>query len=342
MRVDKNNTGNKPYNLFNTKIYNEFPHVPETLDGILNLPIWNFDGSSTNQADGHDSEVLLKPVRIYRNPFVKDRKHFLVLCETTLPDGTPHPSNTRYVANNIFEKYKKEKSLFGIEHEFFVMEETGMPVGFPNFKLECPGVETQGPYYCSVGYKNTKLRPFMEKVQANLLFSNVLITGYNLEVCPGQAEFQICAENIRAADDSVMFKYILQRTAEDFKYYIDFSAKPVKGDWNGSGCHVNFSTQKMRKKDGYSEILNAIKKLEKKHAEHIKIYGSDNTERLTGKHETSDINTFSCGVADRGCSIRIPRSTIQDGCGYFEDRRPSSSADMYLVTSKITETCLSN
>ncbi len=303
------------------------------------IPDWNFDGSSTNQAEGHDSEVILKPVRIYNNSFVDNG--YLVLCETYLPDGKPHPSNTRNKATNIFNKYFDEYSMFGIEHEFFVINnETGRPVGFPKDSLLNPN--PQGPYYCSVGYKNTQLRPFMDSVLTKCLKANLGITGYNLEVCPGQAEFQICAENIKAADDSVLFKYIVQRVGESFKYNIDFSAKPVKGDWNGSGCHVNFSTKTMREPDGYNEILNAIKKLQAKHKEHIEIYGSDNVDRLTGKHETSDINTFSSGVADRGCSIRIPRSTVANGCGYFEDRRPSSSADMYLVTSKITETCLAD
>ena len=96
----------------------------------------------------------------------------------------------------------------------------------------------------------------------------------------------------------------------------------------------------MREPNGYTEIMKAIKKLELKHKEHIEIYGVDNVERLTGNHETSDINSFSSGVANRGCSIRIPRSTEANGCGYFEDRRPSSSADMYLVTSKIAQTCI--
>ncbi len=305
------------------------------------LPEWNFDGSSTEQAEGHNSEVILKPVRAYENPFLVNQHAYIVLCDTYLPDGTPHSSNTRYIASQTFVKHFQEAPMFGIEHEFFVIDnETKRPVGFPRDPTQFPA--PQGPYYCSVGYNNTQIRAFMDDVLIRCLNSNVRITGYNLEVCPGQAEFQVCAENIKAADDSVMLKYILQRVAEDYKYSIDFSAKPVKGDWNGSGCHVNFSTKKMRDEGGYHEILKAIKKLEQKHQEHIDVYGSDNKERLTGNHETSDINVFSSGVADRGCSIRIPRSTIQNGCGYFEDRRPSSSADMYLVTSKITETCLSS
>ena len=304
------------------------------------LPDWNYDGSSTGQATGDDSEVMLKPMRVYVNPFSRLENSFLVLCETYLPNGQPHHSNTRVKATNIFNKYFDQYSMFGIEHEFFVINsETKRPVGFPSDPSEMP--EPQGPYYCSVGYSNTRLRDFMETTLEKCLTANINITGYNLEVCPGQAEFQICAENIKAADDSLMFKYIVQRVGESFKYYIDFSAKPVKGDWNGSGCHVNFSTTKMREPNGYTEIMKAIKKLELKHKEHIEIYGVDNVERLTGNHETSDINSFSSGVANRGCSIRIPRSTEENGCGYFEDRRPSSSADMYLVTSKITETCLS-
>ena len=71
---------------------------------------------------------------------------------------------------------------------------------------------------------------------------------------------------------------------------------------------------------------------------HIKAYdpneGKDNERRLTGLHETSSIHDFSAGVANRGCSIRIPRGVAEDKKGYLEDRRPSSNCDPYQVSNQ--------
>jgi glutamine synthetase len=137
-----------------------------------------------------------------------------------------------------------------------------------------------------------------------------------------------------------MARYIMSRVTEDFGVTVSFEPKPVeKGDWNGSGCHTNFSTKAMRQDGGYKVILAAIEKLSKKHAEHIAVYGEGNEKRLTGKHETASITTFKSGVADRGASIRIPRDAEKEGKGYFEDRRPASNMDPYVVTAKVFETC---
>lgn len=91
---------------------------------------------------------------------------------------------------------------------------------------------------------------------------------------------------------------------------------------------------------GMAAIEDAIKKLEKKHLEHIAVYGDDNDQRLTGKHETASMTTFSAGVANRAASIRIPRQVGQQGYGYLEDRRPASNVDPYRVTAILVETCL--
>lgn len=107
-----------------------------------------------------------------------------------------------------------------------------------------------------------------------------------------------------------------------------------------TGMHTNVSTKKMREEGGLDIIKNAIYKLAAKHQEHIQVYGEGNELRLTGKHETASIENFSFGVANRGASVRIGRDTEAEGKGYFEDRRPSSNADPYLVTGKITATIL--
>ncbi|VDK34833.1 unnamed protein product [Gongylonema pulchrum] len=63
--------------------------------------------------------------------------------------------------------------------------------------------------------------------------------------------------------------------------------------------------------------------------------------RVAGRHETAPIKEFTWGVASRSCSVRIPRKTADEGMGYFEDRRPASNCDPYLVTMALARTvCL--
>ena len=137
-----------------------------------------------------------------------------------------------------------------------------------------------------------------------------------------------------------MARYIMYRVTEDFGVTVSFEPKPLLGDWNGSGCHTNFSTKAMREEGGYKVIIDAVERLGKKHAEHIAVYGSGNEKRLTGKHETASYKTFLYGVANRGASIRIPRDAEREQKGYFEDRRPAANADPYVVTSKIFKTTM--
>jgi len=92
----------------------------------------------------------------------------------------------------------------------------------------------------------------------------------------------------------------------------------------------------------FSEIETAIEKLKRYHERHIRAYdprdGDDNKRRLTGHHETSNINDFSAGIANRGASIRIPRHVGEEKRGYLEDRRPASNCDPYRVTEMIVRT----
>ena len=304
---------------------------------INTFPLWNYDGSSTNQAEGSNSEIVLKPVQVYKDPFRQNtnnnnENNYLVLCETYNVDGTPTITNTRNKALQIFNKYENLEPMYGIEQEFFISKNS-VPVAFINNNEVLP----QKNYYCGVGGDNIYYRNVIEEIMNNCLYSKINLTGLNSEVAPSQWEFQVCNYGIEAADQLIMLRYIINRTLEKYDLNMDLHPKPIKGDWNGSGCHVNFSTNTMRQENGYENILSAIKNLEKYHKESIKHYGEDNHLRLTGLHETSSMDTFSYGVANRGASVRIPRTTEENKCGYFEDRRPSSNMDPYLVTSIILE-----
>ncbi len=101
--------------------------------------------------------------------------------------------------------------------------------------------------------------------------------------------------------------YCTHRIGESFGVEVNFDPKPQKGDWNGAGCHTNFCIKPFHEDGGYESVVKAIKRLEKKHLEHIKVYGEGNERRLTGRHETAPIDKFSWGVAHRGASIRVPR-----------------------------------
>lgn len=300
------------------------------------LPEWNFDGSSTGQAEGKDSEVLIKPRAVFRDPF-RCGRNVLVLCDCYKPDGQPLPGNTRAIAADLLGRKSELKPWFGFEQEYVLLDPaTNWPYGWPNQAFLGP----QGPYYCGVGAGSAIGRDVADAHLAACLYAGIQCTGLNLEVLPSQLEFQVCAEGIAAADQMHAARYILLRIGEEFGVRAGFDPKPLK-DWNGSGLHTNYSTVATRAEGGYQVILEYIAKLGKRHFDHIAVYGEGNDRRLSGLHETAPIDKFSFGVANRGASIRIPRSTEKANRGYLEDRRPAANGDPYIISSMIFRTtCL--
>merc|ERR1719160_643281 len=309
---------------------------------VKDLRIWNYDGSSTEQAEGGNSEVLLHPRRIFTDPF-RGAPHILVYADVyNAWDGKPSIGNTRAECADVMEKFKKHDPWFGIEQEYTLMvpgkvgEVPKQPLGFNKDGSE---PAPQGPYYCSAGTGNSIGRVVADEHYTKCLTSGVKIAGTNAEVMPGQWEFQVGpCRNLEMGDHLTMARYIMLRVTEDHDVICSFSPKPRDGDWNGADCHTNFSIKEMRAKGGYDVILKVCDAFGKVAKEHIAEYGEGNEKRLTGQHETCSINDFKYGVADRGASIRIPRDAEKDGRGYMEDRRPAANCDPYKVTSRMMKT----
>ena len=299
------------------------------------FPEWGADGSSTQQAEGDDSDIVLKPVNVVRDP--TRAGGFLVLCEVFAGNGEVHSTNTRAALRRVMELGgAAAEPMFGFEQEYTLMRVNGTPAGFPEGGLPGP----QGPYYCAVGANNITGREFYEDFMAAAIEAQIGVTGFNFEVMPGQAEVQVAGSNIDAADHIWFARYLLARVGEDHDVVVSFDAKPALGDWNGAGMHVNFSTKEMRAAGGLGVIERACQLIGAKREEHLAVYGHNYQARLTGAHETCSYKEFRYGVADRTASIRIPRNVATSGCGYLEDRRPNANADPYEVAARLLKTVL--
>lgn len=305
--------------------------VNETVTKLDQVPKWNYDGSSTGQATLENSEVELIPLKIYQHKYDKSYP-ILVLCDTYNPKTEAVSSYIK--AKNIFEKHIEELPMFGLEQEFFMFDYRS------NTILDCENGYESGKNYCGNGKPCNKTRPYLVEVLYLCLNLNIVLTGMNYEVAPGQAEFQVCNIGIDACFDLLMLRFILIRIGEKYNLKPIFDPKPLK-DENGSGCHINFSTDKMRKTTIEKNLLSIINvmclKLKETHNHFIdNIYGSDNKKRLTGTCETSSFEEFTVKKGSRGASIRVPKNG-----NYFEDRRPASNIDPYLACSELLNTCVS-
>ncbi|MCP5029628.1 MAG: glutamine synthetase [Actinomycetia bacterium] len=308
-------------------------------DDETEFPIWGFDGSSTNQAPGENSDCVLRPVFSCPDP-IRGGTDKLVLCDVLLP-GTmePHPSNTRAGAAEAFEKYGNQEPWFGMEQEYTFFKEN-RPLGWPVEGYPAP----QGPYYCGVGAieVGALARTIVEEHTTACINAGLGISGTNAEVMLGQWEFQIGPVDTVAVGDQIwMARYLLYRIAENHNVDASITAKPVKGDWNGAGMHTNFSTKAMR--ESYDAVIAACEAMGQTGVpeKHLAGYGLGSEDRLTGQHETAHYTEFRYGVSDRGASIRIPWQVAQDKKGYIEDRRPNANADPYVVATLVTDTICS-
>ena len=315
---------------------------------VNSFPQWSFDGSSTWQAQGKNSDCLLKPVFSTQDP-TREGDHYIVLCEVFNPDGLPHPTNKRAHLCDLMEKVRNQHPYIGFEQEYTLLtgdlESGRWPMGWPKGGYPAP----QGPFYCGIGAGKIYGRDIIEKHSKACEMAELNIYGINAEVMPSQWEFQIGyrgedepSDPLTMSDHLWVARYLLHLISEKYEVTVSFSNKPIPGNWNGAGMHANFSTKATRTKGtGLDAINEAVKNLEATHMKHIQNYGQGLENRLTGLHETCHISKFKSGVSDRGASVRIPVATHQEKCGYLEDRRPGANADPYVVSSQLIETiCL--
>ena len=225
------------------------PLSTDTQVELRDFPEWGYDGSSTYQAEGGDSDLSLRPVNFVHDP-LRGSGSYLVMCEVLPADGAPHESNVRAELRRVLDAgAHAEQAWFGFEQEYtFFAEQT--PLGFPEGGYPAP----QGPYYCGIGADNAFGREIVEEHIDACTEAGLMIFGVNAEVMPGQWEFQMGYRGDKSEDptslnvcDHLWFaRWMLHRIAEERGVKESLDCKPMRGDWNGAGMHTNFSTRDMR------------------------------------------------------------------------------------------------
>ena len=310
---------------------------------------WNYDGSSTGYTTTQNSEVILHPVATYTDR--SRERYYYLLCESILQTlSDTQYLDPRHQLERLFNQNQVSilEPWFGFEQEFFILDKrTNQILGFNHSTTPLP---PQAPYYCGVqlpsGYDYLTAgdrginitRELTEAIVKRCMDIGVGVTGWNLEVAPGQTEIQVFGHGLRACDDLMMMRYMAYCVLAQHQLEPDFRPKPLGSQWNGSGMHTNVSTAQTRAEGGMDVIEGYMSSLKQYHTAHIAVYGEGNVHRLTGTHETSSMETFTHGVGDRTASVRIPTQTMRNGCGYFEDRRPAANANPYIVAERILKT----
>ena len=308
------------------KEFDSFPKLEE-------LPMWGFDGSSTRQAEGHSSDCMLKPVAVFPDPAKKNGA--LVMCEVlharrhAAPEQHPRddPRTIRTPGSASSRNTSSTRTA---------CRSASRPAAASRLRRASttPASATRTSATSPARSWSTHLDLCLD--------AGINHEGINAEVAKGQWEFQIFGKGSKtAADQMWVARYLLMRLCEKYGVDVNFHCKPLGKDvdWNGSGMHSNFSTKHMREVGGKEYFEKLMAAFDKYKNEHIAVYGPDNHLRLTGLHETQSIDKFNYGVANRGASVRVPHSFVNNGYkGYLEDRRPNSQGDPYKIAGRILQT----
>lgn len=328
---------------------------------------YGFDGSSIRgwkPINESDMLIIPDPNTMFVDEFIESPTLSLI-CDVYEPATKEKYSRCpRNIAQKA-EAYVKSTGLadtvyFGPEAEFFVFDDVRFESNPNSSFYMVDSIEgrwntgrDEGP---NLAYKprfkegyfpvppTDSLVDLRNEMVLALQRTGIHVEAQHHEVASGgQCEIDLRFEPlVKAADQLLMFKYIIKNTARKFGRTVTYMPKPIMGD-NGSGMHVHTSLWKDGKPlfagNGYAGLsemaLYFIGGL-LKHAPSILAFTNPTTnsyKRLVPGYEAPVNLAYS--QRNRSASIRIPMYSNSPKSKRVEFRCPDPSGNPYLGFSAI-------
>jgi len=309
---------------------------------VSELKIWNFDGSSTGQASGNYSDVLLRPVAFFRDPFRRGN-HILVFCECLREDGNPHPNDARRPLAQTIESCQEKDPLFVLEQQYTMLDLKHRPLGWPQ---PSGFPSATGDSYCGIGADRSFGRDIAEAHISACLFAGVKIEGMRGGLMPGQWAFRIGpGSGVEVADHLWVARFILHQVAEQFGVVISIHPNPV-AKISTSFLPVYLATKEIREEKGLKAAEEAAKRLRETHESYQEIFRREQGREFSIEFSRELSRDFSRDLSrDFSRADLDPRDLVRArevpeswGSKYLEDGRPASNCDPYVLIQKIAET----
>ena len=328
---------------------------------------FGFDGSSIRgwkAINESDMLIIPDPTTMWVDPFI-EAPTISLTCDVYEPATKEKysrcPRNiAQKAAAYLISTGIADTSYFGPEAEFFVFDDVrfdSQPNSSFYFVDSVEGKwnsgRDEGP---NLGYKprfkegyfpvppTDSLMDLRNEMVLNLMDAGLEVEAQHHEVASGgQCEIDLkFAPLLTAADQLLMFKYIIKNTARKNNRTVTYMPKPIFGD-NGSGMHVHVSLWKKGKPlfygDGYANLsemaLYFIGGL-LKHAPSLLAITNPTTnsyKRLVPGYEAPVNLAYS--QHNRSASIRIPMYSNSPKAKRVEFRCPDPSCNPYLAFSAI-------
>lgn len=290
-----------------------------TDNDIENVESLLTDSSLIDNVIESSYDIVLLPIKIIKNPFIRKENHWIVFCEYKHPTGVAHKNNTRYPLQTLAEK---NPSIELATRQEFVLFKDNKPLGWRD------SLDIFKNYSGKIEYSQS-CEEVVHKILDAALYVGLPVNSIEMTRIVGKWCVSMnTGDVLESCDDLILFRYIAQKICFQNNILFSLHSNPIDNSNIFSRCEFSISTANMRDEEtGIQHIVKACEKLKLKHLEQHKSLSPHNSKKFT----YSQSNNEKCVQVILG----------KGESGVIKDNRCASDNDPYSSLNTLLTTITS-